>query len=576
MKKKLGFIFSFALIIFNLALISCASTEVVEENPFVGVEPKTENKRIYDFGGMKIVIGDWYTNPEEKPTTTEEKNLKYWHEWTNATYNVNIEQKMLWGPQHYFDMVKNYCVKDYVEVVAGNPDESYVFIIDESIAQQGVRSGIFYDLATIEGISYFDSIKYNQSAVNRLRRGHSFYSFGWDKTEVLNGVYFNKRILQEHGYTSEYLYDLQAQGLWTWRNFENLCKKFTKDTDYDGDTDIWAMSSDMMDFANLCLASNGAALIRRDVNGVYYNNMISSKTSEAFEWMTEIWKKYQYPKAKNDTDDYYFDAFIKGKTAFLIGHQDRKVGKRSLANMMDDYGFICFPQGPRGERVYNTVVSPKLVVIPAWYDKERVEKIVKALDLYLTPVPTNAAYDGWKKNYTSLFRDARASAETLEFMGENQVQRLDLLINNFPSEEIVYNILNGINTLEEEFFFKKTAINYLLDENNNFGKLDDYTKITEKEFKEQLELELKLYEELKLNQEAETYGDDELPEIESTESSDSEALPDAKDAPAAEEVSEKSDSAENTAENKQNEEAEEEKKGKGKKKNKKNKKAKAE
>jgi len=572
MIKKFALFFCFSFVFFTF--ISCATTtEVEEENPFANVEPKTENKRVYDFGGMKIVIGSWYNNPDAKAKTTEQKNLKFWHEWTNSTYNVDIQEKMLWGPEYYFDMVKNYCVKDYVEVVAGNPDESYVFVIDESIAQQGVRSGIFYDLSTIEGISYFDSVKYNQSAVNRLRRGHSFYSFGWDKTEALRGVYFNKRILQEHGYTSEYLYDLQTQGLWTWKNFENLCKKFTKDTDYDGDTDVWAMSSDMMDFAKLCLASNGASLVSRDVNGIYHNNMISSKTSEAFEWMTEIWQKYQYPKAKNDSDSYYFDAFIQGKTAFLVGHQDKSIGNHSLQNMMDDYGFICFPQGPRGDHVYNTVVNPKLVVIPAWYDSARVEKIVKALDLYLTPVPTNAAYDGWKKNYSSLFRDARASAETLEFMGENQVQQYDVLIKNFPSEEIIYNVLTGVNTLEEEYFFKKLAISYLLDENNNFGKLDDYKKITEKEFKEQLELEMKLYEELKLNQEAETYGDDELPEIESSESSDEQPI--LENAPA---VKEENSEADNTAaaSEQENQEEEEEKKGLFKKKNKKSKKAQAE
>lgn len=518
MIKKLS-IFCTISLIFSFFISGCASTQQVdEENPFIDVEVKINpaTKRPYDFEGMNIIIGDWYTDPGIEVKATEQKMLKAWHEWTNATYNVNIIRKKLWGANGYFQMVENYCVKDYFEEFAENPDDNYVFVIDESIAQQGVRAGLFYDLSTVDSISYFDSIKYNQAAVNRLNRGHSFYSFGWEKDETLPGVYFNKRILQEHGFTSEYLYDLQAQGKWTWKTFENLCKKFTKDTDYDGDTDIWAMSSDMMDFVELCLASNGTSVVRKDVNGIYYNNLISSKTSEAYNWMYDMWQKYQYPKEKNDNDDYCYNVFIKGKTAFLVGHQDLRIANHSLQGMMDDYGFVCFPMGPQGDKQYKTVVNPKIAVIPSWYSQSRVEKIAKALDLYLTPVPTNASYDAWKKNYISLFRDSRASTETLEIMGENKVSDVHLLINNFPAYEINYNVLNGINTIEEENYFKKAAIAILLDYNNNFGKLDDYQKITEKEYKEYIERELKLYEELKQNEISVNFGDEDLPEVDTS------------------------------------------------------------
>ncbi len=576
-KQRISFfIFSFTLLFF---ISGCASTKQVdEENPFADAEVKINpnTKKPYDFEGMNIVIGDWYTNPELEPKSTEQKMLKAWHEWTTATYNVNIIQKKLWGANGYFQMVKNYCVKDYVEEVAGNPDESYVFIIDESIAQQGVRAGLFYDLSTISNISYFDSVKYNQNAVNRLGRGHSFYSFGWEKNENLPGVYFNKRILQEHGYTSEYLYDLQAQGKWTWKNFENLCKKFTKDTDYDGDTDIWAMSSDMNDFSELCLASNGTSLVRKDVNGIYYNNLVSSKTSEAFTWMHDMWKKYQYPKGKNDNDDYCYNVFIKGKTAFLVGHQDKSIANHSLQNMMDDYGFICFPMGPRGDNQYNTVVNPKIAIIPSWYSHSRVEKIAKALDLYLTPVPTNSAYDAWKKNYVSLFRDARASSETLEIMGENKISNVHLLIKDFPAHEIINNVLTGVNTLEEENYFKKMAIALLLDENNNFGKLDDYEKITEKEYKEHIERELKLYEELKQNEQSVTFGDEELPEIDSKDTSAYTTLPvltDSENPDVYTEPSETSDGEDEKSLKEQTDSEQDDKKAGKKKKNKKSKKA---
>lgn len=493
MNKTLREILFFCMLISMLFLAGCASSkQVVEENPFDFVEPRIDakTKKPYDFNGTKIIIGDWYTDPEAEPKSSAEKELKAWNEWTNKTYNVEIERKKLWGAPGYFEMVKNYCVEGYITGENSRNSgykESYVFVIDESIAQQGVRAGLFYDLSTIGNISYYDSVKYNMNSVKRLSRGLSYYSFGWEKNEPLSGVYFNKRILQDYGYTSEYIYDLQASGKWTWTEFERLCNLFTKDTDYDGDTDIYAMSSDMIDFATLCLDSNDTGLVCRDINGKYYSNVINPKTMEAFEWMERIWRKHQYPKKYGDGDDYFYKPFIEGKTAFLVGHQNREVANASLQKMNDDYGFVCFPLGPYSSGTYRTVSNAKMVVIPSWYGKERVEKIAKALDLWLIPVPTNSTSDAWKRNYANLFRDSRASDETLTLMAASPNPRIDSLLIGYPYESMVYNILNGINTLEEEHFFTKFGIESLLEDNNRYSEKKDI--ITKEEFEEREELE---------------------------------------------------------------------------------------
>ena len=132
MIKKLIIFCTFSLI-FSFCILGCASTKQVdEENPFIDTEVKINpnTKRPYDFGGMNIIIGDWYTDPSVEVKSTEQKMLKAWHEWTTTTYNVNIVRKKLWGANGYFQMVKNYCVKDYFEEFAENPDDNYVFIID--------------------------------------------------------------------------------------------------------------------------------------------------------------------------------------------------------------------------------------------------------------------------------------------------------------------------------------------------------------------------------------------------------------------------------------------------------------
>ena len=161
-------------------------------------------------------------------------------------------------------------------------------------------------------------------------------------------------------------------------------------------------------------------------------------------------------------------------------------------------------------------------------------------------------------------------------MGENKISDVHLLIRDFPAHEIINNVLTGVNTLEEENYFKKMAIALLLDENNNFGKLDDYEKITEKEYKEHIERELKLYEELKQNEQSVTFGDEELPEIDSKDTSAYTTLPvltDSENPDVYTESSEASDGEDEKSLEEQTDSEQDDKKAGKKKKNKKSKKA---
>ena len=73
--------------------------------------------------------------------------------------------------------------------------------------------------------------------VKLLEKGNSFYAFNFGVPEPREGMFFNKRILQENGYDPDLPYDMQKDGTWTWETFEELCKKLTRDTDNDGVND---------------------------------------------------------------------------------------------------------------------------------------------------------------------------------------------------------------------------------------------------------------------------------------------------------------------------------------------------
>ena len=439
--------------------VSLAAKEK-SDNPFAETQPEINpnTNRTYNLDGINVIIADFLPIKEDTKLTKSEKD--YWYEWMFSTYNMSVAKKQLWNAEQFPQMAMNYCVS--------GGKEDYVFVVDDRIAALGVKAGLFYDLSTIESVNYYNRKKYNQNAVNKLTRGRSFYAFNWEKDEPLLGVYFNKKMLQEKGYTSEYLYDLQLDGKWNWENFERLCNMITADTDYDGETDVYAMSSDMYDFAALCLDSNNTALVNRDVEGKYSSNIINASTMEAFTWMVKIWKKHQLPDKKHEGPDYCYKAFSDGKTAFMVGHQDPRIANHDFTSMNDDYGFVCFPLGPQSNGIYKTISDTKMIVIPACYDSARAEKIAKAIDLWLTPVPGKSNADAWKSNYLSLFRDGRVMDETLVMMNDYPNPRMDVLVPRIDTKGAYKDILTGVNTPEEEYFYTRIGWSNVFDDYNRY------------------------------------------------------------------------------------------------------------
>ena len=109
------------------------------KNVQVQKNPKTKKK--WDFGGMEVIIGDWWTDPTRPAASKQEEDLFAWRNWTNETYNVKVTQQALtgWGSNPQF--VTNFCIT--------GGEENYVLIIDGRSANQGVRANLFTDLSLL-------------------------------------------------------------------------------------------------------------------------------------------------------------------------------------------------------------------------------------------------------------------------------------------------------------------------------------------------------------------------------------------------------------------------------------------
>ena len=344
--------------------------------------------------------------------------------------------------------------------------EKYVFIVDGRSINVGIKAGLFYDLGKITSVNYHDSSIYDQAVVKLLQKGNSFYTFNFGKSEPREGIFFNKRLLVDAGYDADYPYDLQKEGKWTWKTFEEMCKKLTRDTDNDGVIDQFAMSSFYTCFTINALDSNGGSKIGRDENGVFYNNAGSEKSMEAFNWIAYMYQNYQLPQTDGAAWDYFFSAFKNGETAFMCHQEYNAQPGGALSDMADDWGFVAFPLGPSGSGEYRTVHDTPMMVIPSCYDDETVNKLAKAVELYNLPVPGYDGEDAWKEDYYPGFRDARAVDETLVLMAAHPNPRYDNLIPGISAEDMCNSICWGWRTPQEEYEAVKNVWQGLLDDVN--------------------------------------------------------------------------------------------------------------
>jgi multiple sugar transport system substrate-binding protein len=448
--------------IFSLGLISCGKSSGSSGTSSNGAsdaykkqkkEKDPATKKVYDFGGMDIVVGDWWTNPDEAPKTPFEEDRKKWRNWVQDTYNFKMVQKSVGSWENQPTFVANFCTT--------GGDENYVVVIDGRSALSGMKAGLFYDWSKIKDIDWTNP-KWVESAKNKLMKGDSFYAVRPLVSEPRGGVYFNKRLLKEAGINPDEIYDLQKSGKWNWTTFEEMLKKTTRDIDNDGVIDTWGMANLSTEFCCLALMSNNAQLIGKDASGKYFNDVGSENSIEAFNWVQQMVKNYEKPTPQGANWDWMYSAFKNGEVAFEI-HQVYWTG--DLADIPDDWGFVCFPLGPKGDNKYKTLQDDFTFAIPAIYGDERASKIGKAFDLWSMDVP-GYGNDTWKEDYYPRFRDSRAVDETLQNMNDNGIARYDGMIPGLNTGDIIWNVYPGYSTIQEKYESTKNSWQALIDEAN--------------------------------------------------------------------------------------------------------------
>ncbi len=172
-------------------------------------DPKTGKP--YDFGGMKIWLADYWSSASgvstEETHSQSEDDTKKFRKFICYTYNVDFDQVGICNWNTLPQTVSNFCL------VGG--EENYLFFVDNRVIGSGLKAGMFYDVTRFKSIDR-TAEKWAKSTFDLCSKNGKAYACRHIPPEPRGGLYFNKRILREANIDPESIYDMQANGTWTW------------------------------------------------------------------------------------------------------------------------------------------------------------------------------------------------------------------------------------------------------------------------------------------------------------------------------------------------------------------------
>ena len=416
------------------AMVMSAQAVMADEEDYAVITD--ENGDPIDLGGMDIVIRDWWSGDPAEPTNDYEEARDEYREWIQETYNFTISQQAI------SDWTSTPA--DFVDYATTGGDENYIWILrDDPAITSALSSGLMYDLATLDCLD-FSLPKFQRNKLHeQYAKGDSIYAMYAGYSEPRTGVYFNKRLLNDAGIDPETIYDMQADGTWTWDAFEEMMAAVQRDIDNDGVIDIYGLTLNEGNMTTIAVFSNNGSYIGKNDDGYFYN-LESPETLEALEWTVDMFTKYDLPDPEGAEWDYYKEAFINGQAAFMVEDEYAGTPGNFLQDMEDEVGFVMFPKGPQKDDYIN-VWSNNPVAIPACYDADKAWKLAFAWNLY-TDQP--AGYEDYMdlSNAAAGIFDMRAIDETIPMMMDEDhgtVAYHGLIPNLSLGEQFVWNIAPG-------------------------------------------------------------------------------------------------------------------------------------
>jgi len=373
-----------------------------------GIFAVTGCKKGPSLKGMEIVIGNWWAeydvNTFEPKSDSEEKLLAY-RTKIQKDNGFTIREKQIgdWGQIQQIAATS---------IMSGDP-VAQVIVVQPNWAMALYNRGLIFPVSDSKAVDFNSTkpVEWNQTVANAFKFNGKTYAFsdGYGTSQHAQVVFFNKRLFREAGLDPNLPYDMQKDGTWTWDAFLDISKKLTRDINNDGIIDTYAMTHDLStEVLDAIISSNGANYVEKDPSGKYINGTATPAFLEGLQFAMRLKNEgVLMPRPEISNWDWYKAPFFDGRVAMRV---EPEWVTNELQNMTDDWGMVLFPKGPRASD-YIVYTDENIMVIPSSYSAEEADKILYAVQLWLTPV--DDAPDAWKDGVYHMYRDSRAVDETI-------------------------------------------------------------------------------------------------------------------------------------------------------------------
>ncbi|MDF2684953.1 MAG: sugar transporter substrate-binding protein [Clostridia bacterium] len=327
-----------------LTLFSCSLDNEIKEN-----EDDPDVKVSYDFGGYEFMIRDFVHNGDTPMIPTEGQNelddfLISRYKQIESDYNCTIQLE----------------VGESLSMIAQSAiGEKYADIMNEKIygVYNMYSAGLLLDLNQVEGLDLKSGKFGSPNIIKATTWGDASYGmvaayWGIPTPFFADAFLFNPRILNENSQPSPH--ELFENKDWSWDQFEKICIAVTDTSDLENPVYGSVLNGY---FQRAALFSNGASYAKEDKDGRIVYNLASEEAVDTVNWIKKLNNDYKVlDKPKDWEKDAY--SFAAGRFAFLAEYSWiglSKDGGRVGVAMEEEFGWICFPRGPKGN--YDTLAA---------------------------------------------------------------------------------------------------------------------------------------------------------------------------------------------------------------------------
>ena len=209
---------------------------------------------------------------------------------------------------------------------------------------------IYQDLSKYGEYTNFDDAKYwDQSAAEVGYFGGAQlavvpYRNGWNDVKGNQVTFFNKKLLEEAGYSAQQMYSLYQSGQWTFDKFREIALACTN-----ADSGVFGSAIGESAISMLSLISaNGGRILTPDKDGIQRYTVNSEQSVYAINFLLDMCNKDKSIYLENTIKQREGDLFRNGKIALMLTHA----------------GTVQENQGPMGERIYQTEGLEYGIVLP--------------------------------------------------------------------------------------------------------------------------------------------------------------------------------------------------------------------